>query len=58
MTDPKNKQVNPDIEREEENNDEGYDILSSNGPGLAGDDGEQIVDDYDEEGEFEEGEGD
>jgi hypothetical protein len=32
-----------ELEENEEDDDEGYDILPSNGPGLAGDDGEQVV---------------
>ena len=32
-----------DDDTDEEDDDEGYDILPSNGPGLAGDDGEQVV---------------
>ncbi len=59
-----NEEINPrDIEDagtssererpEQENEDEGWDILPSNGPGLGGDDGKQVVD-YDEEDEDEE----
>ncbi len=43
-------------EEENENEEEGYDILPSNGPGLGGDDGEQVVDDYEEEEEDEDDE--
>ena len=37
------------LSNEEDEDDESYDILPSNGPGLAGDDGEQIIDDEDED---------
>ena len=41
------------LEEEEIDDEEAYDILPSNGPGLAGDDGEQTVDDEEEEDEDE-----
>lgn len=54
--DPRNKNVESDhekeIEEQEDSLEEGYDILPSNGPGLTGDDGEQVVD-YDESEELE-----
>jgi len=34
---------------ESDDDEESYDILPSNGPGLAGDDGEQVIDDEEEE---------
>jgi hypothetical protein len=63
-----NEEINPrdiedagtssDREKPEPNEDEqDWDILPSNGPGLAGDDGEQVVD-YDEEDEDDEGDDD
>lgn len=41
------------LSNEEDEDDESYDILPSNGPGLAGDDGEQVIDDEDEDVENE-----
>ena len=44
-----------DRERPEQDEEEqGWDILPSNGPGLAGDDGEQVVDDDDDNDEDDE----
>ena len=47
-THPAKSDDQPD-EEEEIDDEEAYDILPSNGPGLAGDDGEQTVDGNEEE---------
>lgn len=39
----------PEIENDEANDEEGYDILPSNSTGLTGDDGEEVIPDDDEE---------
>ena len=48
-TDPKDIEANDQDIEETEDSDEGYDILPSNGPGLAGDDGEQVIDELEED---------
>lgn len=51
MLDPKNTNKNSSGKDDKAtDSDEGYTILPSNGPGLAGDDGDQVVDGGDDDG--------
>lgn len=50
--------IDPLRDSDQDDTDEGYDILPSNGPGLAGDDGEQVVDDEEDFDEDEDGDDD